>query len=298
MKEIFVKAKRLWPLVLLIALLGTLGPPGVTAQPNPHYLPLVLKNEPRPDVFRKFPYLLYTGAADSMTILWQAFKTPPGGQAAIVWGSTAECSEGKAVVSEDHSGADEHLFSYTITGRTPGSKTYYQINLDGRQTTGDFRTSLESGAETLTFYADGDTRTHPEINDAVLARLRVDVGRNPSDRQTFLLNGGDFINQGMGEADWDIEFFNPNYSNIRSVLASLPILGALGNHEMYSKDSSVDECAQPARVFRKYWPYPMYPTNNHFYYSFDYGPVHVSVVDPYTADYTLNTGPQYLKYDI
>jgi hypothetical protein len=57
------------------------------------------------------------------------------------------------------------------------------------------------------------------------------------------------------------------------------INGCKGNHE------------EPVVAFDKYWPYP-YVTANDFYWSFDYGPCHFTVVDQY-----ILYGPFSAQYD-
>jgi hypothetical protein len=52
-------------------------------------------------------------------------------------------------------------------------------------------------------------------------------------------------------------------------------------------------------VLRKYYPYDEYASPGHSYYSFDYGPVHVAVVDQYTT--SLDPGSaqyQWLNNDL
>lgn len=62
--------------------------------------------------------------------------------------------------------------------------------------------------------------------------------------------------------------FDPDYPGIRSMLAQLPYQVAMGNHE------------ESGALFSKYFPYPFAGAR---YWSFDYGPAHVAIVDQYTA---------------
>jgi len=232
---------------------------------------------------RKGPYLIYPGNSTSMTVLWQTDRTPA--QATIEWGSTTDYHS-TVTVLENGNGEDEHQFSYTITDLTPGSRTYYQVSVDGEQFPGSFLTAPSESATSLTFYAYGDTRSHPDIHDSVISQLMADLNTNPDERQTFCLHVGDFVTFGLDEAYWDDEYFNRNYTDTMTFLSSLPVMGTIGDHETFDTDTYTPDYEHAGELYRKYWPYPLYPDTKHFYYSFDYGPAHVCVLDQYTAEYT------------
>jgi hypothetical protein len=71
--------------------------------------------------------------------------------------------------------------------------------------------------------------------------------------------------------------------------ANMPIQGCAGNHEAYPIGSV---------LYRKYWPYPY--VNSRFYWSFDYGPAHIAVVDQYDpAGYAPGSAQyQWLENDL
>jgi len=70
------------------------------------------------------------------------------------------------------------------------------------------------------------------------------------------------------EFDWQDEYFNRSYAAALQTQATLPIQGCMGNHEFTGE------------FYTKYWPYPYVAAR---YWSFDYGPVHITVLDQYTA---------------
>ncbi len=82
----------------------------------------------------KGPYLLFEGSNTSMSILWQ---TSVNESNVISWGTDTTYSMGQATVGTYNS-AYQH--KYTITGLTPGTKYYY--NVDGHA--GSFRTAPAS----------------------------------------------------------------------------------------------------------------------------------------------------------
>jgi hypothetical protein len=80
------------------------------------------------------------------------------------------------------------------------------------------------------------------------------------------------VANGNKEEDWAEQFFNKKYSGIQDLLANMPYMSAMGNHEGQGD------------LFEKYFPYD-YNTANKFYYSFDYGVVHFIVIDQF-ANYS------------
>jgi hypothetical protein len=246
---------------------------------------------------RKGPYLLYPGDNTSMTVLWQADATPT--RSSIRWGSTADCADGFALVTESASGPEDHQLSYTIDSLAPGGRTYYTVTLNEATYTGSFLTAPEADATSVSFYAYGDTRSQPNDHDWVVAQLLTDRDAAPDARQTFCLHAGDFVMTGQDEWSWDDEYFERNYPHTQTFLADLPVIGCLGNHEIYHADYSTPAPADLGNLFRKYWPFPFMPETPPYYYSFDYGPVHVAVLDQYTTSYAAGS-PQlvWLEQDL
>ena len=115
--------------------------------------------------------------------------------------------------------------------------------------------------------------------DAVSAALLKDMNQDASTHQTLLLHGGDFVYRGRVEGDWAAGYFNNNYANIATLFSVMPIMGAVGNHEFYDQNGNID-VTHPNAFIDQYLPYPYY---SDYYYSFDYGPLHVAVVDNYTS---------------
>ncbi len=235
---------------------------------------------PENSQLRKTPYLIYPGNNNSMTVVWQTNKTCM--RSMIEWGSTPNCEEGEAEVLENGRGQEDHQFSYAIHNLIPGKRTFYKVMVEDQSFTGSFLTAPDESATSLSFYAYGDTRSHPDIHNALVSKLLSDLGSSPDTRQTFCLHTGDFVTYGLDEIYWDKEFFNIIFSDTLRFLSGLPILGCVGNHELYSTTS---EQEKGGKLFRKYWPNPLLPDPEHFYYSFDYGPVHIAVLDTATAEY-------------
>ncbi|MBU0672348.1 MAG: metallophosphoesterase family protein [Candidatus Margulisbacteria bacterium] len=238
------------------------------------------------DQFQKRPYLLYTNDNTSMTVAWQT--TGQTQHAYIDWGSSTTYTN-RSVVWGDSA----NLYTFTIEGLTPQSRTYYQVTVANESATGSFMTAPLAAATNLTFYAYGDNRDGPIAQDGLLARLLIDMRALPDDRQTFCLHGGDLTFYGLDENQWDEYFFNREYTSTLDFLAQFPVMIALGNHEGYSASYLHED--QPGLLARKYWPYPYYAETGESYYSFDYGPAHFTVIDQYSNNksYTIESSAQY-----
>jgi hypothetical protein len=209
--------------------------------------------------FRKSPYLIYKGDNTQMTVLWQSTVT---GTSKISWGFDTSCSSGTESVSEMNS---DHLFRHVLTGLKPGQKYYYRVTLSDRTATGSFVAAPpENGPTTLFLY--GDSRTRSATHDRVAAEMVSSYLANPA-LQGIALHNGDLVNDGEKVQDWDNELFNPRYPNIIRFLSEIPLQAVIGNHE------------ENGILYTTFFPYPFV---NGRYWSFDYGVVHVTVVDQYS----------------
>ena len=217
---------------------------------------------------QKGPYLIYPNTNDQMTVLWQTDATPINSK--IEWGTTTAYGSGSGSLTESGNSSNEHHFSYTITGLDTATRYYYRVTVDSQVVTGSFSAAPSDAAKAVTIYGYGDTRSNPVDHGSVVARLMMDVDADRGHRQTMILHSADWVANGDNESDWNDQYFNRTYLNALNFMSRMPVMGSRGNHE----DSGV--------LLRKYWPYD-YQDGSGCYYSFDYGPVHVSVVDQYVS---------------
>ena len=212
--------------------------------------------------FKKAPYVLYPGNNEEMLILWQTSETV---ECEFDWGTDTTCSEGTMTTVEY---GDDHQHKVLLTDLQSATQYYYKVTSGEYVKRGSFRTGAEDDESSITFYAYGDTRTKPQKHDKVAERVLESISNDP-ESQTFILNSGDLVANGDDESDWTEQFFTPDYENIQKMLANLPYLSAVGNHE----GSGV--------LFDKYFPYPMF-VDSRYYFSFDYGPAHFIILDQFT----------------
>ena len=220
---------------------------------------------------KKGSYLIYPGDNTQMTVLWQLEMTV---DCTLEWGT--DTNYGSSATSSEY--GRDHQHQYTITSLAPGAKYYYRVEVDGGYLTGSFLAAPAADAENVKFLAYGDTRTYPQIHDTVNAEMIATYTADPA-YQTFTMHTGDWVANGDNESHWTDQFFNRSWPNTMEMQANLPINGCIGNHE------------GSGRVFEKYWPYP-YESGGQ-YWSFDYGPAHIVVLDQYTTSYAPGS-PQYI----
>lgn len=237
--------------------------------------------------FVKGPYLLYPNNNTSMTIMWQTDITPES--STIEWGTTTAYESSAAVTPES-----TNLFSYTITGLNPGTRVFYKVTVDVESYASHFFTAPPSSATSLSFYAYGDTRSFLDLppqwqNDVVTAMLQ-DMALGESNRQTFVVDSGDLVMWGLSEESWRIDRFNRDFPNLTSFFSKFPTMVTTGNHETYHwwDETFTEDLANAGKLVRKYYPFSMLADPNRNYYSFDYGPVHFTVLDQYTLLYGIS----------
>jgi len=236
---------------------------------------------PRPGAsFLKGPYLLYNNDNTSMTVMWQADTTPTTSM--IEWGTTE--SYGQVATLDATS---ENLYSYEISGLEPATRVYYRVRVDYDTYQSYFRTATTSSATAVSFYAYGDTRSlfdlPPAQQNSVLGALFRDLAEAPDDRQTMIINSGDLVMFGLHENSWNEDYFSREYPDMVKFFSMFPAMIAMGNHEAYQwPDLLHIDHKNAGKLLRKYFPLNNLVDSERYYYSFDYGPVHFTVLDQYT----------------
>ncbi len=215
------------------------------------------------DILEKGPYLIYPGINTQMQLLWQLDRSKP---ATIKWGTDTSYSSGSFVSTEYGS---YHQHKHTITNLVPGTQYFYSITLDNGMVKGSFFAAPDTTSNKVKLLAYGDTRTNEDSHNSVMSS----ISSEPAEYKTLLLHSGDWVNNGDSESDWMGFFGHSNngrtYKGIMDTQAAIPIHGVQGNHDT-------------GGYYKKYWPYPYHDEH---YWSFDYGPVHIVVVDQYSSDY-------------
>lgn len=232
-------------------------------------------NRDSKSMFFKSPYLIFEGVNTQMRVIWQLEETT---ECEIFWGEDISYSLGSAITAEY---GDDHQHGHSIDNLIPGTKYFYKVLYSDVIHEGSFMTAPDAESTDLKFFVYGDTRSDMANHNNLSAAIIEDYIDDP-EFQTISLFTGDHVTYGAVESNWQSSFFSPDAPNIRQRMAELPFISCLGNHELYKYQYlGLDLETQ---VYGKYFPYPFVERR---YWSFDYGPIHVCVLDQYPDYYTL-----------
>jgi hypothetical protein len=240
----------------------------------------------------KWPYLIYPGQQGAMEVLWQDTTTETTNT--LCWGTDTTYSTGCDTNDVEYS-ASTHQHMYTISGLQDNTTYYYQVKdaTNGVYGSGSFITAPSANATSIRFLGIGDTRSYPYNLDGVMQAMRNFYTQpGNADYQRLVIHNGDWVSSD-GESYWTSQWFDSTKTDIVNFTANSPINGCEGNH-----DTSGSYPNGTSQYFPKYFPFPyLHATHNgtattfnpavvqtwaNLYWSFDYGPVHFTVVDNYS----------------
>lgn len=242
------------------------------------YLQLTMSDERTK--LRKGPYLMLSGGS-GVSVLWQTTETCVS---QIQWGKYPDAMCDLVTVVESGSDTDEHMHVFPIPGMEPEARYYYLVHENDAVHAGDFIAPPAADATKIRLLAIGDTAswiaTHAEVYAAMLATINEEP-----EYQSFMMHMGDIVGDAKGglfsEDDWDNDIFDDNYRPQFDLMTRVPWALTRGNHDVTDADAGL------SLPMRKYWPQG-YADPVGFYHSFDYGPIHITVVDMY-VDYDVDS---------
>jgi Calcineurin-like phosphoesterase len=228
-------------------------------------------------VLTKGPTLIYTGDNTKMRIFWQWTSNATF---QMQWGTNTSYGLGNVAVTP--SNTTNHFFTYNIVGLTPGKKYYYRAVVGSQCSSGTFYSAPAANATAVKFVSYGDTRTNGSTHNGLAGQV-VSLFQSDPAFQTLNIHVGDWVSADS-ESAWTSEWFDPTYTSLRLQDASLSDIGIRGNHE------------GSATYWKQYWPEPF--QSGGLYWSFDYGPMHVALLDAYTAFNAGSAQYNWLKSDL
>lgn len=215
--------------------------------------------------FEKAPYIMFNNNVFGMRLLWQNNSSDECHVGIINSVTKAQRDYTNKEINDFH----QHILN--LDNLMPGIIYFYEISCDGDTKSGSFRARPDTDLANFSFFAYGDTRTFPE-NHNLVAEQMLKLIKSDKSNQTFIVSTGDMVANGNNEDDWTEQFFDPKYRSIQQMLANMPYMTAMGNHE------------GQGILFEKYFPYDFY-SKDKLYYSFNYGIAHFIVIDQFT-DYS------------
>ncbi len=246
------------------------------------YLPLIVKGGSQPlacniTVLKKGPTLIYTGNNTRMRIFWQ-WSSSTAFQ--VDWGTSTDYASGSMAVNA--ADTTNHTYIADISGLTPATRYYYRILTGSQCAKGNFISAPPANATAVKFFSYGDTRTNGGSHNTLAGVVNSTFAADPA-FQTLNLHVGDWVSTDSKSA-WTGEWFATAYTNTRAQNAGIAEIGVRGNHE------------GGATYWKRYWPQPFQPGG--LYWSFDYGPMHVAMLDQYTSYSAGSTQYNWLQADL
>ncbi|MHA1910452.1 MAG: metallophosphoesterase [Candidatus Kariarchaeaceae archaeon] len=189
---------------------------------------------------------------DPKTTIVVMFQSASAGIGTCEYGETAALGDVETLSEE------KTLHEIKITGLTPDTSYYYKVGVGTSWSEiYQFKTAPDSVDTTINFLAWGDSRgesTESRTNRKAIADFAAEF--NPE----FQIHTGDMVTEGKDMGHWDAFF-----EDVEAVNAIAPVMAAVGNHETPQLSLNYENLyALPA---------------NEYYYSLDYGPVHVTILN-------------------
>lgn len=235
------------------------------------------KGEERMIFFRAFrtiilvaPFLLTAGTAEGKIISGPYLQNVETDRITVMWEtdrpgeSRVEYRGADRTWEEAGSTADVTLHCVEITGLRADTPYRYRA-VTGRDVSAEaiFRTAPPLGSSGFRFGVYGDSRSNEQIHAHVAGTMESFID------STFVLNVGDIVpSSSSGKEYFREDFFQP----LDGLARETPIFVARGNHEATNPH------------FETYLAHPCAASGSESYYSFDYGNLHVIVLDT-TADF-------------
>lgn len=159
-----------------------------------------------------------------------------------------------------------YIHRILLNGLTPN--TTYDYRLGSHQAS--FSTAAKSGSA-FRFAWMADCRAGKAVHDAIAKFILNAAPR-------FSLYGGDLCDDGHSYTDYKVQFFRPHQLKLA---ARVPFFNTTGNHEGWGTNT------------KAFMQAPAFPSGNQGYYSFDYGDLHVVVMNYLDPDGIEVGSPQY-----
>jgi len=233
---------------------------------------------PDPVTLVRGPYLQQLGTTQAI-VVW---ATRESGAASVQYHTGTGPTAIAAATSTFRSSSATGIPSYyqheaALTGLTASTTYQYDPRLGAADPTpgvvDTFRTAPSPGTGTIRLLAFGDSGNGSAAQSAIASRIAADTF-------DFAVHTGDVVYSQGTYAQFETNFF-PFY---RTWMRQKAIFPSIGNH---------DDMTGSATPYRTFFVLPRdgasaaYPNNAERFYSFDYGPAHVIVLDTESA--FLNT---------
>ena len=207
------------------------------------------------------PYLVYNGNPKKMTVMW---RTKTGGPCTLKWGDNRFRYEDGTVKVEPYD-TKRNLYKHTITNLKPDTCIKYTLKINDKYAPGIFYTPPED-REKVKFIVAGeldDADKRSDLYETLYGKIYNDAAYH-----SILLRPGVLVSEPGSVKAWDNEFFSraEEMRHVRWMQSRMPLAVVLDNsipkQQLFKAEPDRTGC-----------------------YSFDYGPVHIAVLN---AEKSLN----------
>ena len=201
------------------------------------------------------PYLIYTARPDEMTVCWRTHANVP---CTLKWDDDQFFYRDGSVEVQPHD-RDLHLYRHTITGLKPNSSVNYTLEIQGKYAPGMFY-AAPLGSDRVKFLiatGQGDRENRDRLYRSLYETIYRDAAYH-----SILIHTGPMVSDPEDMRTWDQTLFSrePDAKHIRYVLSRLPIVCVPGSGTLEQQLFPIDDLGRGA-------------------YSFDYGPIHVALLN-------------------
>ncbi|MGW8392276.1 DNRLRE domain-containing protein [Pseudoduganella sp. HUAS MS19] len=235
------------------------------------------------------PYL-QSASSDSITVRW---RTDVATDSRVQFGTS---SGSLTSIASNATSTTEHIVK--LTGLSPNTKYFYNVGSSSAVQAGDatyyFETSPTAGTSVPTrIWVIGDAGTGTSGQAAVYNAYRNYTGTTYTD--FWMMLGDNAYNSGT-DAEYQTKMFNMYPEMMRQS----PLWATLGNHDGASADSATQTGPYyDIHTFPKNGEAGGVASGTEAYYSFDYGNIHVIVLDSNeTSRSTTGAMMNWLKADL
>jgi hypothetical protein len=201
------------------------------------------------------PYLSFVNDPDhSMVVSWGTDVPAIG---AVAYGIDTTYSN---VVMEEEPDTVHHV---ELAGLVGSTHYFYRVSCDSDTAVGDFWTA-PGDSQDFVMVAYGDSRSNPVIHGMVVSLYMQYLPR-------LIVNSGDLAYHGE---IWEFDAYL--FAPAADAMAHSPFISCVGGHD------ADPWCTPPYFTFDHYRLLMAYP-GNELYFSFDYGPIHFTVLNSEVA---------------
>ncbi|WP_313638680.1 metallophosphoesterase family protein [Paenibacillus sp.] len=241
------------------------------------------------------PYDLVTtfkgDAGTSRAFTWYTSNSNAAGVLELVKGQASSFANSDVLRVEANSSSiktdngTRGVHKAEVTGLEPGTLYSYRVGsgVEGEWSTVTEFSTEETGLDSVTFINVTDSQGET-TNDFKLWGKTLGKALQTFPEAKFIVHNGDLTENPEDSAGWD-QFFG----NVQGLISGIPLMPVTGNH---------DEVDDDAKDFTSHFNLPDNGAKGSIAgtsYSFDYGPVHVSVLN---TESNLKKQTEWLKQDL